>query len=129
MTELHQVPVCRCRALSLSSVPVALTCGFFEGVIIADPAADEEPLLSATVTTVLDESGKLLGTRSTDRASSLSLFTGLFNGVDSAGLWIWKSSCILRAEQSSHVLPGEPASKPHAVASGAQACTSPVACS
>ena len=53
----------RCRALSLSSMPVALTCGFFEGVIIADPAADEEPLLSAAVTTVLDGSGNLLGAR------------------------------------------------------------------
>jgi len=72
MTELHQVPVCRCRALSLSSVPVALTCGFFEGVIIADPGADEEPLLSTSVTTVLDEFGKLLGARCRHCASSPS---------------------------------------------------------
>jgi exosome complex component RRP43 len=56
-------PYCTCRALALSSVPIALTCGFFEGVIIADPSAEEEPLLSTTVTTVLDEAGKLLGGR------------------------------------------------------------------
>ena len=44
-------------------MPIALTSGFFDDVIIADPVADEEPLLSTTVTTVLDESGRLLGVR------------------------------------------------------------------
>ncbi len=72
MVKLHVAFVCRSRALSLSSVPVALTCGFFEGVIIADPGADEEPLLSTSVTTVLDEFGKLLGARCRHCASSPS---------------------------------------------------------
>ena len=51
------------RQLQLSSIPVALTCGFYDGKIIADPAADEEALLSTTVSTVLDAQGRLLGAR------------------------------------------------------------------
>ena len=45
----------------LSSIPVALTCGFYDGQLIADPAAEEEALLATTVSTVLDAEGRILG--------------------------------------------------------------------
>ena len=45
---------------------MALTCGFYDGKIIADPCADEELLLSTTVSTVLDAEGRILGVRPCD---------------------------------------------------------------
>ncbi|KAI7841051.1 hypothetical protein COHA_005279 [Chlorella ohadii] len=49
------------RQLALSCLPVSSTCGLYRGRLLADPTAEEEPLLEAQVTAVLDESGAVLG--------------------------------------------------------------------
>lgn len=49
------------RQLALSCLPGSSTCGLYRGRLLADPTAEEEPLLEAQVTAVLDESGAVLG--------------------------------------------------------------------
>lgn len=49
------------RRLALSCLPVSLTCGLYRGRLLADPTAEEEPLLEAQATATLDESGAVLG--------------------------------------------------------------------
>lgn len=50
------------RPLQLHGRPLALTCGLYKGQhIVADPDHEEEALMSATVSVVLDESGEMLG--------------------------------------------------------------------
>lgn len=49
------------RRLALSCQPVSLTCGLYRGRLLADPTAEEEPLLEAQATATVDESGAVLG--------------------------------------------------------------------
>lgn len=49
------------RRLALSCEPVSLTCGLYRGRLLADPTAEEEPLLEAQATATVDESGAVLG--------------------------------------------------------------------
>lgn len=49
------------RRLALSCQPVSLTCGLYRGRLLADPTAEEEPLLEAQATATVDESGTVLG--------------------------------------------------------------------
>jgi exosome complex component RRP43 len=50
------------RPLQLHGRPLGLTCGLYKGQhIVADPDHEEEALMSASVSVVLDEAGELLG--------------------------------------------------------------------
>jgi exosome complex component RRP43 len=50
------------RPLHLHGRPLALTCGVYKGQhIVADPDHEEEALMSASISVVLDTSGELLG--------------------------------------------------------------------
>lgn len=49
------------RRLALSCLPVSLTCGLYRGQLLADPTAEEEPLLEAQLTATLDKGGDVLG--------------------------------------------------------------------
>ena len=49
------------RRLALSCLPVSLTCGLYRGRLLADPTAEEEPLLEGQLTATLDEGGAVLG--------------------------------------------------------------------
>jgi exosome complex component RRP43 len=50
------------RPLHLHGWPLALTCGVYNGQhIVADPDHEEEALMSASISVVLDTSGELLG--------------------------------------------------------------------
>lgn len=47
--------------LRLSSVPMATTCAMYDGHIITDPDAEEEALAASTITSVVDNTGALIG--------------------------------------------------------------------
>ena len=47
--------------LRLSSVPMATTCAMYDGHIITDPDAEEEALAASTLTSVVDNTGALIG--------------------------------------------------------------------
>jgi len=49
-----------CSRLNLASVPIALTCGMYKGNILADPSGEEEGMMEALVTVVMDAEGRLL---------------------------------------------------------------------
>lgn len=58
------------RPLQLHGRPLALTCGLYKGQhIVADPDHEEELLMSATVSVVLDEAGEMLGVYSVGAAT------------------------------------------------------------
>ena len=42
-------------------MPVSLTCGLYGEALIADPTAEEEALMAATVSAAVDGSGRLIG--------------------------------------------------------------------
>ncbi|GAQ79983.1 exosome complex component RRP43 [Klebsormidium nitens] len=48
------------RKLTLGAMPWAATIGLYKGHLIVDPTAEEEALLESTVTTILDEAGRLI---------------------------------------------------------------------
>lgn len=63
--------------MRLSYVPMATSCAIYEGRLITDPDAEEEVLAASTVTSVVDEGGRLIGiTRPMHEAYELS-FTSL----------------------------------------------------
>ena len=69
------------RLLRLSYVPMATSCALYEGRLILDPDAEEEVLAASTVTSVVDERGRLIGTpRPMHKAYELR-FTSLQNSV------------------------------------------------
>jgi exosome complex component RRP43 len=47
--------------LALSCTPTALTCGVYGQHLIPDPDHEEEALMDATITTIINEHGQLLG--------------------------------------------------------------------
>lgn len=49
------------RRLELGCQPVSLTCGVYQGQLLVDPTAEEEPLLEALITATVDEQGGVLG--------------------------------------------------------------------
>ena len=49
------------RLLRLNYVPMATSCAMYEGRLITDPDAEEEVLATSTVTSVVDEGGRLIG--------------------------------------------------------------------
>ena len=49
------------RLMRLSYVPMATSCAMYEGCLITDPDAEEEVLAASTVTSVVDEGGRLIG--------------------------------------------------------------------
>lgn len=59
--DAQRFTACRRNRLELTSVPLALTCGWHGTECIVDPAASELPLLSSAITVVLDAEGDLLG--------------------------------------------------------------------
>lgn len=62
--------MCRRERLEVTSLPVALTCGWHGAQCIVDPAASELPLLSSAVTVVLNAEGDLLGVSCKARLAS-----------------------------------------------------------
>lgn len=48
------------RKLSLRSLPFSVTCGTFSNRLIVDPTSEEEALLQATISTIVDGQGKLI---------------------------------------------------------------------
>mmetsp|Transcript_5900 Transcript_5900/g.12031 ORF Transcript_5900/g.12031 Transcript_5900/m.12031 type:complete len:306 (-) Transcript_5900:399-1316(-) len=49
-----------CSSLELGSTPLGLTCGMYKGHLLADPSGEEEGMMEALVTVVMDEKGRLL---------------------------------------------------------------------
>jgi exosome complex component RRP43 len=47
--------------LSLSCQPLCLTCGLYKGRLVADPDHEEEALMGATISVVVDQQQRLLG--------------------------------------------------------------------
>lgn len=56
-----QAPVSDSRSFGLKTVPMALTCGLYNGCMIADPTSEEEALTASLVSTIVDASGCLIG--------------------------------------------------------------------
>ena len=50
------------KPLPLNSIPLSLTCGMRNGLVLADPTLAEEDLMETLVTTVLDQDGFIIGT-------------------------------------------------------------------
>ena len=47
--------------VDVQCMPVSLTCGLYREALIADPTAEEEALMAATVCASVDGSGRLIG--------------------------------------------------------------------
>ena len=48
------------RKLHLRSLPFSVTCGTFNNTLVVDPTSEEEALLQATISTIVDGQGKLI---------------------------------------------------------------------
>ena len=48
------------RKLDLRSLPFSVTCGTFSNRLIVDPTSEEEALLQATISTIIDGQGRLI---------------------------------------------------------------------
>ena len=47
--------------LNISCIPLALTCGLYNGKLIADPTAEEEELMQTLLTVTLTASARVVG--------------------------------------------------------------------
>jgi exosome complex component RRP43 len=53
-------PLCEARPLPVHSLPVALTCGLYQGHVLHDPSHEEEGLMQALLTFAVDDGGMLV---------------------------------------------------------------------
>lgn len=56
-----QQQVARGAPLVLQSQPLSLTCGLYKGRLVADPDHEEEALMGASISVIVDEQQRLLG--------------------------------------------------------------------